>query len=446
LSNEALNATLSTRLDGLTLEIHQALQVLSQKPEGGDSRVMSNLDACVRSAGEVVTSATTIVEARSVDGSQANWEEWNDRVMTWIPDPAISDAPSTSPLTDNTGSSSPSGFFSDHATTVTSLSPTSERDEPRYDKYAVGICAETFPQVLPFNTSETITLKNPVIPNITETTLSEPPPAEVGQDVHDSDTDTDQDLIKAWRKSGMMKLGERNYEGAEILLEKALAQSELKHGTQFPERATLLGSLVLTRAYQGKREKVEKVLDNNPADWNNVLEVLVSSCLEEGKCNPAIEILTKYGSQFEGRDDSLVRLVSTCLKHGSWPVAAYIVGRYPFHGKEKMLELCLSACRARAKWDAAEGFLLELLKDNEHHAWLHSLTEVYLEKGDRKSAQRFCKRAIDARKRLKHPLYHDSIYLMAKIIYEANGDLIEYNLYKNILPPKVQGTPLELLM
>ena len=112
-----------------------------------------------------------------------------------------------------------------------------------------------------------------------------------------------------------------------------------------------------------------------------------------------------------------------------------------------MLKTFASACRQESSWSEAEAFLLELLKtqsqnDVEWSATMHVLAEVYLAKNDLSSAQGYCRKAFDARwKKLgkNNPLFHESVYLLAKIIYEAKGDQHEFELYRDKLPKKVQG-------
>ena len=220
---------------------------------------------------------------------------------------------------------------------------------------------------------------------------------------------------------------------------------------EFPGRERLLGELASACAHNGKRERTEKILEeySPTADWKHtVVEILISICLEEGKLNQANETFVKYSAALEGRDVTLARLVTACLKHSGWSIAANIINKYPhFQGRNIVLESCAAACRAQSKWVEAEKFLLELLDEQtkkgvESSGTLDALTEVYLENRNLDSAQLYCQKLIDARRKTvgkKHPLFQRSIYLMAKIIYEANGDPIEYDGYKNLLPGKIQG-------
>ena len=507
MSNEALSEKLASRLDGLTIEIHKALHVVSARaqntiPEASnnnnESRITSNLEACVRSAGKLVSSAATIVSSRSVGGSQGGslfQEELSDhqrkRVEQWIQNPIIFEDPNE-PLASSlsavdTQSSTQSEIFSDYRaeTTITSLtSPASEYNKMRFvdshnevreehpldeAKYYLEDERETVEEQIPpafdspdnpniIYTNDGVSsltvvpeIKSIIAPKVEtfETPFIDVTP--VADCASDSGSDMEADLIKEWWKSGISRFAEREYEGAELLLERTLQHSEAKYGKEFPRREDIFGALASACAHQGKREKVEELLDGytSAADWKHrALEILVSSCLEEGKRNQANEILVKYDEEFEGKDDTLLRLVSTSSKHGGWSVAARIVGRYSqFHGRERVLETCISVCREQSKWDEAEVFLLELLKekptnDIEASKYRHTLAEVCLAKGDLKSAQLSCQKAVEARRKAfgkKDRLFQESVYLIAKIIYEAKGDPIEFEGYRNQLPPKIQG-------
>jgi tetratricopeptide (TPR) repeat protein len=507
LNNEAFNATLSSKLNGLTIDIHQVLRVLDDQskssiPEASsniDPHVKSNLEACVRSAKKMVSSAASIVSERSVSGSQVDGSLFGDdmserqrrRVESWIPENTIFEDPNetfptslSSPSIDDTLSSavSDSIFSDDYAeTTVTGLtSLTSESNKFRFDDHqiveehqideanqnveadTISLQSGTSPALHTVNTNKrngtTGGVTFPPAPPENQLTINlETAGAQAADLTHatvdDSDTGSniEDDFIQEWRKLGMLKFEQREYAAAELLLKKTLTQSELKYGIGFGGRERILGILASACAHQGRKETVEEILDEyrRPAVWKHrVLVTLVISFLEEGKLNQASEILEKYGAEFEERDDALVRLVSICSKHSAWSVAAGIFGRYMrFQGRERVLDTCISACRQKSNWDEAEGFLLELLKvktrnEVERSATTHALAEVYLAKKDVKSAQDYCQRAVDSRRKKlgkKHHLFQESVYLIAKIIYEANGNPIEFDIYRNLLPTKVQG-------
>ena len=506
MSNENISAAISSKIDGLTVEIQQALQALrgrNQNPKDGDaaigeenSRIMNNLEACVVSAEKMVSSAATIVSSRSSCAGSEFGEEMDEsarkRVELWIQPAIVFEDPNEylpatplSPSTNETQSTTQScfNFFNDDRaeTVITSLtSPSSEYGKAVYGQQLElggttlvaspdNVIAEEFPwqsssalqapnvdEPAPTDTEAltptTTALQKRLVPlDIPAIEVRPIEPVNVTNYRADSDSDSDDDFASIWRKSGMSKFKEKDYAGAEVFLEKSLKQLESQYGHEFHGKEEILGTLGSACAHQGKKDKIFKILDEytEPANWRHkVLEILISRFLEEEKWTEANETLAKYEDEFRGKDDSLARLVSTCSKQGGWSVAANITGKYlEFRGRDRVLQICISACREKSKWNEAEGFLLELLKDktrseSDAAESMHTLAEVYLAKKDLVAAQDFCQKAVDARKRTlgkKHPLYLESIYLIAKIIYESGGCTIEYESYRGLLPQKFQG-------
>ena len=117
LSNEVASACLSSRLDVISIDLQQLSQFVRSRSSstsgessyGNNSRVMNNLEDCIRSAAQLVSSASTIVSSRTtVDGGsvfgQELSEEQRTRIDDWIVEPAIfrqdnsMDVPMTSEL------------------------------------------------------------------------------------------------------------------------------------------------------------------------------------------------------------------------------------------------------------------------------------------------------------------------------------------------------------
>jgi hypothetical protein len=262
---------------------------------------------------------------------------------------------------------------------------------------------------------------------------------------------TEDDFLNDLRKRAMVKFEQKEYAAAESLLEKTLKDSQEKYGTDFPGKERTLRLLATACAHQGLKERVHEILDEGypqPAVWKHeVITALITSLLEEGKVKQASETLERYGTEFEGRQAALESLVSICLNHRAWPVAMDISTKYTwFEGRKSMLETFATACRQESSWSEAEAFLLELLKtqtqnDIEWSATMHVLAEVYLAKNDLNSARGYCRKAFDVRwKKLgkNNPIFLESVYLLAKIIYEAKGDQHEFELYRDKLPKNVQ--------
>lgn len=507
LGNAALSSNLSSKLDSLTIDIHHVLAVLrtpnqTSAPEAStlEPRVRNNLEACARSAGRMVSSAATIVTSRSVSGSQTGslfhpemTEQQRLHVVEWIPSPTICEDPNeylpnleTSHLIEDTQSSSRSEIFSINNTeTDTNVTSPMSDNKDFFQEYTsvkevVGdeaihsLTASMSNVALPSDsTSNTLhALQLHRIASGTTTPTASPADKLITEQniqakatlptelaiitVPDFNRVSDEIdvIVKEWWRLGMLKYLESEYAGAEVFLDKALKQSKAKYGTEFPGRGKLFATLASTCAHQGKRDRVEQLLDEfrETAEWKRrVLEQLLTEYVKEGKSKQAAEIFEKYGSEFEGQDAALLRLMTLCSEHSCWSVAASIITKHrTFCKRERALEICVIACLKQSKWEEAEGFLLESSKGMtgnqiKESEIMHSLAEVYFAKRDLKSAQVFCQRAVDIRMTKfgkSHPLFQESIYLIGKIIYEANGDFVEFVSLQNLLPSKIQGTNL----
>jgi tetratricopeptide (TPR) repeat protein len=506
LGNAALSSNLSSKLDSLTIDIHQVLAVLrtpnqTSMPEASalEPRVRNNLEACARSAGRMVSSAATIVTSRSVSGSQTGslfhdemTEQQRIHVAEWIPSPTICEDPNeylpnleTSYSIEDTQSSSQSEIFSvnNNETDTNVTSPMSDNKdffqeytpvkEVVADEAINSLTASMSNVALPSdstsNTFHVLQLHRTPSGTTSSPTASPADKLVTEQNIQAKATlptelaiitvpdfnpvsDEIDVIVKEWWRLGMLKYHESEYAGAELFLDKALKQSKAKYGTEFPERGKLFATLASTCAHQGKRDRVEQLLDEfrETAEWKRrVLELLLTEYVKEGKSKQAAEIFEKYGSEFEGQEAALLRLMTLCSEHSCWSVAASIITKHrTFCDRERALEICVIACLKQSKWEEAEGFLLELSKGMtgnqiKESEIMHSLAEVYFAKRDLKSAQLFCQRAIDIRMTKfgkSHPLFQESIYLIGKIIYEAHGDFIEFVNLKNLLPSKIQGT------
>jgi hypothetical protein len=502
MNNEALTATLSSKLDELTVDIQKIARSLADQnkssvPEVIQSRGNSNLEACVQSAGKIVSSAASIIYERSVRGSEVgdsvlgdnlSADKWRG-IAAWIPENAIVEEPGeflpaslTSISVDGTSSSEASDdIFSPTGTSYTGLtSPASEHSKFRFD---YGTFAEH--RIHETNNVEeeatALKLQTPPPPLHTVENVGERkygtgamtlrptgPRAKINTDFDIVSEDraaaltdvvaipvtghNEDDFLNDLRKRAMVKFEQREYAAAESLLEKTLKDSQEKYGTDFPGRERTLCLLATACAHQGLKDRVHEILDEvypQPAVWKHgVITTLITSLLEEGKVTQASETLERYGTQFEGRQAALESLVSICLKHRAWLVAMDISTKYTwFEGRKSMLEKFATASRQESSWSEAEAFLLELLKaqsqnEVERSATMHVLAEVYLAKNDLNSARDYCRKAFDARWKklgMNNPLFHESVYLLAKIIYEAKGDQHEFELYRDKLPKKVQG-------
>ena len=102
LSHEVASTNLSSRLDVIMIDLQQLSQFVrsrsvsssGESSDGNNSRVMNNLEDCIRSAEKLVSSASTIVSSRStiVGGSvfgETLSEQQRTRINGWIMEPGI---------------------------------------------------------------------------------------------------------------------------------------------------------------------------------------------------------------------------------------------------------------------------------------------------------------------------------------------------------------------
>jgi tetratricopeptide (TPR) repeat protein len=457
LTNESLSERLTSQFGHLASQVHQALEKLASNSDSihvndqDDSAVIQNLKEWKRSADDMVPSGTAL--------PPLTWQQQSP-ILQWIPNhpafPPITSPPSTidtsnsdgfvfSPTTDSTGATSPRGWDDDKQSTllggeVIEGLPSPLLIPPVLEPFTPVIPDQPDPRVDPGTAVrlEAISASRPTPPSLSISILDPKPPSR-GED----------QSFNRLVNSASRKFSEGKYSDAEGLLDRTLKLSEEIYGLEFTGRDRILATLASACAYQGKTQKAIEILDKfGPSnDWKHlVLEVLVIGYLEEGRWNSVSETVLKYGTDFEGRDELLAKLVLACAKHGGWSAAATIVSRYPqFQGRDRVLEMCISECRRISKWNEAEKFLLELLpqtmesdvKGSKVH---HVLAEVYLAKKDIQSARIHCQTAVHVREKIGDPLLQESVYLLAKIVYEANSDHLEFEGLRHRFPQKIQGT------
>ena len=504
LNSEVHNEMMDSQINVLKGDIQQILRILADQkkisiPEATaivDPLVNRNLEACVQSAGKIVSSAASIVYERSVSGSKFGGSELGEllpkdkreRINAWIPENTTKETHIVEPdeifpfplanRSEGTISSRASdSIFSPTGSVYTAAtSPVSEYSRFKFDDRTIEIppidevdynaemdldsvqspttpisqAGDSLIEREEGTGGVTLSRIRPTIQIKTAVDMVDPKnanPTSPIVDVSHTDAEIEDDFIlKMWERA-MVKFREREFAAAESLLEVTLKESEARHGTKFAGNERILQSLASACAHHGRKERVEEILDKEyPGPKHNVLATLITTSLGEGKLNQASEILEKYGSELEGKNDALHNLLSACVKHSCWSVAAEIFSRYSqFRGREMRLKECVSVCRHEACWREAEGFLLELLKvqtptELEWSATMHQLAEVYIAKNDLNKARDYCRRAFDARRSKKNaPLVQESLYLLAKIIYEVHGDPHEFELYRDQLPSKVRG-------
>ena len=148
---------MGSQIDGLKSDMQQILRILADQnknsiPEASAiiaPQVNSNLEACVQSAGKILSSAASIVYERSVRGSEVGGSVCGDpltedkwqRIDAWIPEETIVEEPDeirptslASPSDATISSAASDAIFSSTETTYTgATSPASEYGKFRFD-------------------------------------------------------------------------------------------------------------------------------------------------------------------------------------------------------------------------------------------------------------------------------------------------------------------------
>src|SRR5277367_167492 len=272
MNNEALTATLSSKLDELTVDIQKIARSLADQnkssvPEVIDSRGNSNLEACVQTAGKIVSSAASIVYERSIRGSEAGESVLGDGlsvdkrrgIESWIPANTIVEElgellPASRVSLDGTSFSEASDdIFSPTGTSYTGLtSPVSEQSKFRFDYRTIAeerfeqtdnVEEETIPlempdSLLPLNT-KTVSESDGSTGAVTGPPTNPANQIKINFDIGENNSVTLIDVLETsvtgsniedlflqdLRKRAMVKFEQREYAAAESLLENILKES-----------------------------------------------------------------------------------------------------------------------------------------------------------------------------------------------------------------------------
>lgn len=173
---------------------------------------------------------------------------------------------------------------------------------------------------------------------------------------------------------------------------------------------------------------------------DHILEMAVSSCCEQGEWDLA-EMLTLKDAQPEGRARKLSALAEACCRKNNWEGVFRIISNYAeFPRKDEVLWKWISVCREQKRWNETIGFLQELLRwkqinDPQAAEALFALAEVHLARGDFKSAEEYCRKTEELRRRTlgrRHVLWEECVYLFARIS-NAKGEYIRADGYMAML-------------
>ena len=150
---------------------------------------------------------------------------------------------------------------------------------------------------------------------------------------------------------------------------------------------------------------------------------------------------TKYGPNFEERNEVLEMLATTYCRLKEWEEVEDIV-HLNFDSREKVVKLLVWCYCEHSRWDDAERLLCETVdSDSPLEADVeYTLGEVYLAKGDYNKAITLCDNILRTLGD-DHVLFYMSLSLLTQI-YEAKGDIIEVRLHRDLLPPGIEGFPI----
>jgi hypothetical protein len=409
----------SAKLDGLTGNVDQLLRsfrLLNQNlAQGGsrnhDAEIVTNLESCVRSAGKLVSSATTLVNSRSQRGSQFGSEFGNDlsdqertRIEGWIPEPTIFEATDDQNL-GHSLSNHPSGL------SAGSLIPVAKKPHTPV-VYQEPVAVPPDPPTV---------LQEPLaVPQVR--TMSKQN-AEIT--IQNSILDIDYDLIESLLTSAKNKFANKDYEGAEKVLQRILVRAKVTYSTGWKWRDEILRMLIVCYCQLEWWEEASQVLDQD----------------------------------FKGKEKEMAAVVTNlCLQDRL--DAAKILLSVDFADRAKILELYAKRAYWRYRWAEAEEVLLKLLESQkpersldgyrtlelslDRFRYMQALAEVRYVTGPHETAREVCLEAMYGRKNTlgkTHVLYYESVHLLV-LICEAQNDHVEAEGYKALLPTEFKGTSL----
>ena len=429
------------------LEIKETLS--QNRREGtGIPRHIEGLERCYKSTQKIISSAESVIAERSTigDGSiidltepkQRNIRRWIDGISQF-PEEVEPERPKLPPMPSNS---------TDITATSASIFDVIEDTEQNINSPITDYTPDYFlppPRVVPTPTPIESTVTGSTS-NSEDGVVEISPPAIEEVNVNIPDLGPDESHIQNCWGEGIQQFKEQNYESAMMHLEWVHNTGRV---TDDSRRQDLLRVLALTYAHLGMETKVVETLENYAeAEWRpNVLEILISNSIEEGRQGQATELVKRYDGAFERRDDILQRLVALSIHHGVWQVTLVIFQRHrQFKNRERLLRNSANSNFSSGEWNAAEGFLLELLggqkKDTDAANTAYRLAEVYVEKKELKSARTYIESSMKLRQILygpAHPNYLAAVYFLSRIIYEDGGEYLDYKNYRNKLQWKNQG-------
>ena len=419
LNNESLSTNLSSRLDSLTIEIHQVLTTLRRQPSvasesnlQSDPRVINHLEECVNSAQKMVSSAATIVEARSHHGGSQMGSEWGDvlneeqrrGVERWIQE---ADIPEVRDLEDRPNICLTINPPPQRGTLLSNSSTLAEEEvlpSSSSAKFIDTLFKTHSPMMSPINFAESLDKRTSQLSLLSDGKSDR------------GNSDLEDDVIQHLRRSASRA---KDYSEANPILEKILEKSEKKYGKGFQWR-------------------------------DETLRMRTEACIQLGKWDEASKLLDE---DFEGKSKLLQSLCLEFIRQGKRAEAERLMRR-GFDGRELVLTSLITSYVHDKKWSDAHRCQLDLMtyesEDLVRFERIHFLAELCFKIKDYEYAKEYCLKAIQERQRIlgkRHHQFYQSVNLLAQIL-NATGNTVEAEAYKAqlaLLPAGLQGTSSSIL-
>ena len=448
-------------LEDLTVKVNSLQQSiddnkhtrLAASTNANESRIMTNLEDCVRSARRMVSSAASIVSARSVRDSQMGsehgeqlTEQQRTRIQEWIPPPTIPEDEEHENLhmnPDDTQNEMSNNLLSTTSSNVGSPSgpgPSSDLFSERQPETSVTSLSERMADL---------------------STIDPHYDLQVG-------------LIQIWRNSASTNFETKNYAEAEKYLKRIIDRSESLFGTRFDWRSEVVEMLAIAYCHLDKCGEAEMLLGEpfekkqevirllaakyyRIGDWESgdriaksqlsgrdtdLKELLIEFC-QQGRWIGVKKILEK---KFEGRDQTAEALgIAFC--HKGEPASAEKLLEENFDGKERVLRTLSFYYFQNRELTKAEKILMDLFTNIDessvtYFGAMHTLAEVKLGLQKFNEAEEWALKAMRGQKSvfgMQHTLFYQSVNLLAAV-YEAKDELVEAEGYRGLLPSEFEGT------
>jgi len=381
----------SSKLDDMTDNVSRLLKSFravnqNLKPESTGNNTAEhiiNMETCVRSAGKLLSSATTLVSSGHDRTSQLGSEfgdelsaEHRRQIESWISEPTITEE-----------NEEASHFDSDPVNTP-SMVPVPHQNLPRRGSSA-------------FTPARASLTRKPVAATMNQTSA-----------IHDSLPNIDLYLIESLVKFAKTKVAEKDYSGARKVLDRILKEARVTYRTQWKWRDEVLRMCAVTYCQLGLWADADLVLNQEFAGKHKEIATMATEFCFEDRLDRAKRLLTR---KFERRD----KIMEVYAKRAYWS----------------------------RRWDEAEEALSTVLtsqqdeRDIDRLRSMHALAEVHWTRGASESAWDWCMKAMDGRKEVlgeSHVLYYQSVCLLA-LICKSRKQSVEAAKYDALLPEDFKG-------